>query len=167
MTDDNAVPTADEEPTKWDPSSDPDGYTRDEMRSKDLLLDAVLDFGVGRREEPGGSFNLTVTLGGQMVSGRAISRGEWADAVATQYEQGGGTEYLRKVFDLVNEKIIAEQKRREGADLPIRGRRFLHMKDVRIGIGGKYTEMPYWRGALDDIVGWSLGSWNPPTAATE
>jgi hypothetical protein len=167
MTDDTAVATANEKPEKWDPASDPDGYTPAEVRSLDLLLDAVLDFGIGRREEPGGSFNLTVTLGGQVVSGKAISRGEWADAVAAQYEQGGGTEHLRKVFDMVNKRIIEDQERREEADLPTLGRRFLHMKDVRIGIGDQWTEMPYWRGSLKNIVGWSLGSWNPPTAATE
>jgi hypothetical protein len=37
------------------------------------------------------------------------------------------------------------------------------MKDARILLGGgdEYVQVPLWRGALADITGWSLGSWNP------
>ncbi len=167
MTDEFAASATDDKPEKWDPATDPDGYTREEVRPKDLLLDAVLDFTVGRREEPGGSFSLTVLVGGQVVSGMAISRGEWIDAVSTQYEQSGGTEHLRKVFELVNDHIRTEEDRREAADLPTYARRFLHMRDVRIGTGDAWTQLPYWRGALEDVTGWSFGSWNPSTASPE
>lgn len=166
MTDETAAPAADDKPAKWDPATDPDGYTRDEVRSKDLLLDVVLDFAIGRREEPGGSFSLTATVGGQVVSGIAISRGEWMDGVASQYEQHGGTEHLRKVFDMVNDRTRTEEERREAADLPTRARRFLHMRDVRVGNGDTWTQLPYWRGALEDVSGWSFGSWNPSSTSS-
>lgn len=54
MTDESVTPEPDDEPAKWDPESDPDGYTWEDVRPKDFLLDVVLDFGVGDREEPGG-----------------------------------------------------------------------------------------------------------------
>ncbi len=130
------------------------------MRSKDFLLDVVLDFGLGDREEPGGSFTLTITTGGQVVSGTAISRSEWMDAVASQYEGAGGTEYLRQLFEKLNERILEERDRRKAADLPTGARGFLHMRDVRIGNGTVWTQVPYWRGALADVSGWSLGSWS-------
>lgn len=166
MTDEAVAPAAEDKPAKWDPATDPDGYTREDVRSKDFLLNVMLDFGLGTREEPGGSFNLTLIVGGQVVSGIAISRGEWMDAVAGQFEGAGGHEYLRKIFDKANDAIVEEEGRRTAADLPTRARRFVHMRDVRIGNGNVWTEVPYWRGALADVSGWSLGSWNSPTAST-
>jgi hypothetical protein len=160
MTDDATDPDTADEPAKWDAASDPDGYTRADVRSKDFLLDVLMDFVFGDKEEAGGSFGLTVTLGGQVVSGMAITRGEWMDAVASQYEGAGGTEYLRQVFTKVHEGIVADDERREAADLPSRARRFIHMRDVRIVNGTQWTEMAYWRGALADVTGWSLGSWS-------
>ena len=160
MTDENVTPAPADKPAKWDPASDPDGYTWEDVSPKDFLLDVVLDFGIGDREEPGGSFSLTITIGGQVVSGMAISRSEWMDAVASQYEGAGGTEYLRQVFDTMNERTVKEMDRRRAADLPRRARAFVHMRDVRIGNGDVWTQVPYWRGALADVSGWSLGSWD-------
>jgi hypothetical protein len=157
MTDDTAIPEADEQPVEWDPATDPDGYTNADIRPKDFMLKVFLDFVVGHREEAGGSAPVTVTLGGQTVSGTAIARGEWIDGVASQYEHGGGSGYLRKTFEMVNEKIVEAQDRRAAADLPGRARHFIHMRDVQIGNGGVVTERAYWRGSLDDVTGWSLG----------
>jgi len=165
MTDDATDLATEDEPAKWDEASDPDGYTHEDVRSKDFLLDVVMKFAFGNKEEPGVSFGLTLTLGGQVVSGMAITRGEWMDGVASQYEESGGTEYLRKIFTKVHEGIVADEARREAANLPNRGRRFIHMRDVQIGNGGGWTEAPYWRGALADVTGWSLGSWSSNTAA--
>lgn len=159
MTDETVTPAPDDGPAKWDPASDPDGYTWEDVRSKDFLLDVVLDFALGEREEPGGSFTLTITTGGQVVSGTAISRSEWMDAVASQYEGAGGTEHLRQVFEKLQERILEEMDRRKAADLPEGARGFVHMRDVRIGNGNVWTQVPYWRGALADVSGWSLGSW--------
>lgn len=86
-------------------------------------------------------------------------------AVAAQYEGAGGTEYLRKVFDTVNERTVKAMDRRRAADLPTRARQFVHMRDVRIGNGNVWTQVPYWRGALRDVSGWSLGSWKQSSSS--
>lgn len=161
MTDHTAQPAAEGDPEKWDPATDPDGYTREDVSPKDFLLDVLLDSTLGTREDGGGSFSLTVTLGGQVVSGTAISRGEWMDSVASQYDQAGGGDFIRKAFDMVQGQIVEEQERREAADLPTGARGFLHMRDVRVGNGGGWADLRYWRGSLSDVTGWSLGSWSP------
>lgn len=159
---DNHTPT---DPTEWDPSTDPDGYTLDDVRSKDWFLDTVLTFVHGFNDEhPSGIVGLTVTSNGVVVSGLAISRAEWIAGVVGQYNEAGADEtakYIDQVFQKAHNAVIGQAKERDEADLPSRARGFLHMKDVRLGAGDTYTQVPLWRGSLADITGWSLGSWNP------
>ena len=167
MTEENTDISAEEsEPTKqWDPETDPDGYTYDDISPKDWYLDTVLNFVHGFNDEhPGGIVGLTVTSNGAVVSGLAISRAEWLAGVVDQYKQAGAEDtatYIEKVFKQTHDAVIGRAKGRDEADLPSRARGFLHMKDARIGAGDTYTQVPLWRGALADITGWSLGSWNP------
>lgn len=168
MTDETTNPTDKSEtaaPTPWDPESDPDGYTREDVSPKDWYLDTVLDFVHGFNDEhPGGIVGLTVTSGGVVVSGLAISRAEWMAGVVDQYKQAGADQtaiYIEKVFNQAHDTVVERAKDRDEAGLPSRARGFLHMKEVRLGAGDTYTQVPLWRGALADITGWSLGSWNP------
>jgi hypothetical protein len=90
--------------------------------------------------------------------------------VVDQYRQAGADEtavYIEKVFNHAHDLVIERAKGRGEADLPSRARRFLHMKDVRLGTGDVWTQVPLWRGALADITGWSLGSWNPTHNPTD
>lgn len=159
--DDNETPAAPESKEnrpKWDPATDPDGYTSDDVAPKDFMLDAVLNFVHGMKDEDRGSFGLTVTLGGQVLSGRAISRTEWTEGVAAQYEASNGTKHLREVYDQVNATVTTRHEERRAADLPPRARRFLHMSDVQVDLGGgNFAVLPFWRGALKDVTGWTLG----------
>lgn len=161
-TENTASPGSEEKPQKWDPKTDPDEYTLDDVAPKDFLLNAALNFAHGIADEGRGSFGLTVTLGGQVLTGTAISRTEWTDGVTTQYEAGGGTEYLRKVYNEANATVAADRERRLAANLPPRARRFLHMREVRVDIGGgSVGVLPFWRGALADVTGWTFGEFTP------
>ena len=156
------------EPAPWDPETDPDGYTYDDIRPKDWYLDTVLNFVHGFNDEhPGGIVGLTVTSNGAVVSGLAISRTEWMAGVVAQYNEAGADEtaiYIEKVFNQAHDTVVGRAKERDEADLPSRARGFLHMKGVQIGTGTATTTVPLWRGSLADITGWSLGSWNPKQA---
>ncbi|MFJ3395292.1 hypothetical protein [Leifsonia aquatica] len=167
MSDEAAEP----EVAAWDPAADPDGYTWDDVRPKDWYLDTVLNFAHGFSDETvGGTVGLTVTSNGVLVSGLAISRTEWIAATVDQYKQSGaaGTApYIDKLFNEVHDDVVDAAAKREAARLPRRAQNFLHMKDVRLGTGTVTTQVPLWRGALADITGWSMGSWNPPLNNSE
>jgi hypothetical protein len=165
-TTDESAPNTSDEALPWDPDTDPDGYTLDDVSAKDLFLDILLDFSHGSSDEhTGGRLGLTVISGGTVVSGIAISRAEWVSIIVDLYKQPGtaGTApHVEKLFNSVQDGVEAQAKSREGAGLPARARGFLHMKDARLGVGNVTTQVPLWRGNLADITGWSLGAWNPP-----
>lgn len=172
MTDESTTTNTEASEKSWEPETDPDGYTRDDISPKDWYLDTVLNFVHGFNDEhPGGIVGLTVTSNGVVVSGLAISRAEWMAGIVNQYKEAGADEtaiYIEKVFNQAHDMVIERAKERDDADLPSRARGFLHMKDVRLGTGDVWTQVPLWRGALADITGWSLGSWNPKqTPATD
>lgn len=165
LTDETPTPESEPEREQWTPENDPDGYTLDDISPKDWYLDTVLDFVHGFNDEhPGGIVGLTVTSNGVVVSGLAISRAEWIAGVVDQYKEAGADQtatYIDKLFRQAQDSVIERAKHRDEADLPSRARGFLHLKDARLGAGETYTQVPLWRGALTDITGWSLGSWNP------
>ena len=165
MTSNISTTDPEESPTLWTSETDPDGYTVDDISPKDWYLETVLTFVHGLSDQHRGGFvGLTVISGGAVVSGLAISRAEWIASLAEQYEQAGAGDtatYLEKFFSEAHADVVTQAKRRMDAELPVRPRSFLHMKDARIGASDAYTQVPLWRGALTDISGWSLGSWNP------
>ncbi|TCK65785.1 hypothetical protein [Curtobacterium sp. PhB136] len=155
--------TDDNESANHDPANDPDRYTNDDVQSKNDLLAVVLESAFEYRDEMAGAFALTLTVGGQTVSGTAISRNEWIDAVASQHARPGDPDQTGKEDVMPTQRAMVEEIRRNAMDLPTRKRQLLHMRDVRIGIGDRWTELPYWRGALADVTGWSFGPWNAPS----
>lgn len=174
MTEDLTPQTPEEsEPGgKWDPDTDPDGYTMDDVQPKDWYLYTVLDFVIGLNDENEGSVGLTVQSNGATVSGMAISRKEWIAGLVGQYAGAGAEEtgkHIPMLFERAHEGVIESNKKRDDAGLPAGARRFLHMKDARILFGGsnEYVQLPFWRGKLSDITGWGLGSWNPPREASD
>lgn len=157
MSDNPTLPTAgDKRTTKWVPSTDPDEYTREQVNPKDLLLFSVLNLSHGIEDELDGAIGLTVIVGGQVVSGTAISESTWRSAVTSQWELAGGSEYLGKLFERAAEGNRDNANRRTAANLPVRTRRFLHMRNVVVGSGAEMS-LPLWRGSLDDVASWSLG----------
>jgi hypothetical protein len=168
LSDETPEPIEDAPRPKWSPEGDPDGYTWDDIQAKDYLLESLLDFFVGFDDEGSGAIGITVQSNGATVSGIAISRRAWIDAMKVTMDAsmtGGYNEALGTVFDKTAEHITGIYKRRDEADLPTRKRGFIHMRNVRILGGAESVELPLWRGTLEDVTGWSMGSWNPPGSA--
>lgn len=170
MSDDTTEPTDEAPPPKWSPEDDPDGYTWDDIRPKDFLLESLLDFYVGGDDTSAeGAIGITVLSGGLTVSGIAISRRAWIDAMKATFAKSMTSDYsdaIGTVYDMTAERLEDVYKRRDAADLPTHKRTHLHMRDVRIIMGvDDHVTMPLWRGTLDDVTGWSMGSWNPAGSA--
>lgn len=154
---------ADESAKPWDPSTDPDGYTRDEISPKDGYLDTILDFTHGLNDESlVGHVGLTVITGGALVSGLAISRAAWIAGMVDAYAQASPdtAPHIEKIYNRRHGSVLSMAAGRDAADLPTLARLALHMKDVQISIGGVTTNVSLWRGSLADVTGWSFGSWN-------
>ncbi|PRB02293.1 hypothetical protein [Microbacterium sp. MYb64] len=170
MTDEMHTPETEEQAERWTPDTDPDGYTLDDVDAKDWYLHTALNFIHGMDDKHLGSFGLTVTSNGVVVSGLAISRAEWITAQVELYKNAGVpdvAEHVEKLFTDAHEGFVKEAERRNEAGLPARVRGFVHMKDVRLGSGAATTQVPLWRGKLSDITGWSMGSWNSPQGSAE
>lgn len=146
---------------EWDPAVDPDGYAREDVAPKDWYLDTVLNFVHGMDDSHEGSVALTVQSDGAVVSGQAISRKEWIERITRQYDQAGAAEtgkHIDNLFNLMHTRAVTKHGERVAAGLPTAARRFLHMKDAHITHGSSEIVLPLWRGKLEDISGWSLGS---------
>ncbi|MFX7825277.1 hypothetical protein ABTK20_23020, partial [Acinetobacter baumannii] len=77
-----------------------------------------------------------------------ISRAEWITRTTKLYAQAGAEEtgsYVEKIFRQVHDEGLERAKARDAAGLPSAARRFLHMKDVRLGVGDTWTQVPLWR----------------------
>jgi hypothetical protein len=168
MTDDiTTEPTVEGDATEeWSPATDPDGYTLDDVAAKDWYLDTLINFMLGRDDQEPGELGLTVQSNGVLVSGMVISRPVWIEGNLKKLIDGTKGEpvsgSLGELFNETNDWLASEVNRRLEADLPYRVRKFLHMRDVRILYGNTHVQVPFWRGSVADITGWSLGSWNPP-----
>ena len=163
MTDDADI-SSDPYP-KWDEATDPDGYVREDLEPKDVFLDSLLDFIVGFDEEHDGSMGMVVISNGAVVSGLVISRRAFIDAnteMLASNSDGDFAPSVKKVWDFSASLVAEIRDRRDAAKLPTRPHTFLHMKNARIHTGSSHVDVPFWRGTMQDITGWSMGSHNPP-----
>ncbi|AZS44060.1 hypothetical protein BWL13_01642 [Microbacterium oleivorans] len=168
MTDPTTEPDASAPAVDWDPASDPDGLTWEDVQSRDAYLDFLLDLYFDTADQGRGALGLTLTVGGAVVSGIAISRAEWIErsvALLASPDTTPASEHLDQIWNRLHGRYVEVSKRRDDAGLPIRARRFVHMRDVRI-LNGHSTDVSLWRGALADVSGWTIGSWNPPGTLT-
>jgi hypothetical protein len=144
---------------------DPDGFTKDQLKAHDPALEALLLLLVrGHRDN---ASPLTVVLNGQVVSGYAIPFEAWAEEIVTQMSPGWSDPQIRQFFTEAFTKVYggwaAKDKerndRREAANLTAVPSAYLHMRDVRIGVGSveESVTMPLWRGRIDAIDGWTIG----------
>lgn len=166
MTEDN-TDVGDPNVKQYPGPDDPDGYTKEDVTPKEGYLDLVLDLFVGFADEHRGAVWITITSNGAVLSGIAISRSEWIERLTDQLRASGyaGADQVREVFDKMQQEFVDEWNRRDSEDLTGITRGFIHLRDVRVLSTTPPTELSLWRGALADVTGWSLGSWNPPASA--
>lgn len=146
-------------------ADDPDGYTDEDISSKDFVLDVVMSGYVGFKDELEGSISMTIQCGGNIVSGMVISETAWTSLMCEQLREGGSPALADAAEEALLRRLAdagEEHDRRDAADLNGRARRFIHMQDAKIFDGERDVNVPLWRGAMKDISGWSLGAWNQP-----
>jgi len=144
---------------------DPDGFTTDELTARDPALEVLLQLNVkGHRNN---ASPLTVMMNGQVISGFAIPFEAWAEEIVTQMGIGWADPEVRRmmtdayttVYGGWAAKERARKERRADAELPPVPSAYLHMRDVRIGVGSdrEAVTMQLWRGRIDAIDGWTIG----------
>ncbi|EED6225713.1 hypothetical protein XM82_004784 [Salmonella enterica subsp. enterica serovar Haifa] len=168
MTDQSTTPEPENEREPWSPENDPDGFTLEDIRPKDWYLDTLLDLIVGPTDQNAGSISMTLQVGGAVVTGMVISRKEWIDTTVESLHKASGDSIqplgdgIRKLYDFANSNTTERHDRRDAEELPLAARRFIHMRDVHITVGGAqdYFGLPLWRAPLADVSGWTLGAHN-------
>lgn len=150
---------------RWRPQDDPDGLSREDVSPRDLPLYYLLSTTVGFDDDKEGSFGITMSLGGQVVSGLVISRKAWLERMQQLVRDEAGAEALADGLGMMGDTIAtvtAENKaRREALNLPPATRQFIHLRDVRVYLpGGDNLDVKLWRADLKHLTGWTLGSHN-------
>ncbi|MEW9263350.1 hypothetical protein AB1207_01190 [Kineococcus endophyticus] len=109
---------------------------------------------------------VTLVTAGGTVSGALIGRDEWVGKFFERSDAGEGSE---PILDALREAFAAEDTA-GGPDEPIQYA-FIHLEGARVHGHGPDLENPepdglraLWRGRVDQVVGWSIGSPSgPPT----
>ncbi|WP_163187035.1 hypothetical protein [Cellulosimicrobium sp. SL-1] len=121
----------------------------------------------GRASE--GSFGLTVTVGGTIISGLVVSYGNWHEELVSTMRNGGaldaitdGLESLRQTrFEAMDEK----RAEREAKGLISPAVQYIHFKEAVVvpsdGNAANLKAGP-WRVRLDRVDGWFLGNYFAP-----
>lgn len=140
---------------------DPDGFTLDDVQPRDGYLDILLSAMNGFKDELEGSFGVTLVVGGSVVSGTAIGRKEWI-RLFVESLQDNGADFLVKVlgdtWPDAQKYFENDYDRRDALNLRTRKRAFIHLKDARVHNGATH-KVGLWRGSLDSVDGWSMGSY--------
>jgi hypothetical protein len=157
---DAAGMNADDEPKQENDASstDPHGYTREDLRAADGLLDFFLTIALGV-EESESNFGITLSVGGQLVSGNAISRGTWQKLWMQSVRTANAdfADAMEPAYDRLMGFYLDHLKEREEGDLPRPPHGYIHLRDAALWQGGTPIEIGLWRGRLDRLDGWSMG----------
>lgn len=156
-----------ETPEQYDFSTDPHGYTKEDVTGTDFYLDEILRASFGDFNDVEGSIGLTFTLEGALVSGIAISAKMWsrlfAESLGAARPKFG--DHFAELTDDMASRTKKALESRIAEDRPLAAFRFIHMRDVRISAGGGTHFLPLWRAQVSKVSGWSIGSSNTPEEA--
>jgi len=128
-----------------------------DVPSLDFFLNMLLNV-MGDAAES--SATLTLYYGGAIISGYAIPDRRWVSLWLDQLASGGvpvGTEAQQEIentFDAIR------ASRGDTLDLS-HTHRFVNMRDVTVYLGGNQFNIPLWRGRLEQVDGWSMGTFGP------
>ena len=152
----------------------------DYLSSSDPTLQWIVDW----FEQPGAYLLITLALPGMLVSGRIISAAEYfrgfgnlyiqATSEGTQrsnWDQFFGNLATAAEADLVRRTDLMSALKPDMPDeerqkiLKATERRHIHLQEVLIlASGGAPVRAPFWRGRLEQVVGWHFGMLNWPLA---
>jgi hypothetical protein len=142
-----------DDPTSLDTSSD---YV-----APDWILSLLHDFCIGL-DDTDATMALTVATGGLVISGLVVPYRRWRQRHLDKFHEGGLDQRYVAMFlsafahtDTEEAELRAQ---RDDLGLVMPDYRFLHMLDATIFSGSGPLTVSTWRGRMDSIDGWSLGS---------
>ncbi|WP_152185542.1 hypothetical protein [Segeticoccus rhizosphaerae] len=165
MTDDTSpetAATADDESgplASYDFENDPDGLTAEDFRGDEDLLLSVLLAVVPGEADSDASVGVTVTVGGVVISGKAVSFAHWsklwtAEVTRAHEGMGGG---LRAALEGWVQERADFISRREAEDRPVPDPAALCLADAKILNGPHTYRAGLMRVRRSQIDAWSLG----------
>jgi len=146
----------DVEPTT-DSHNEPDESQEERVRARAKGTDRMLQLLISIvNSAPGASVNITLLMGGQVLSGWLIGEGDYLRAFATQMSKSFGNEQSSVEFFTAE----ADHRDRAAAANELDERRYIHLKDAKfVSHDGQlpHDEGLLWRGKLASVDGFTLG----------
>lgn len=148
---------------RYDFTDDPDGFTKDDFRRSDPVLDIFLSVTV-EDDKVDATIPLTVTTKGTVVSGLAVSFSRWSRDLTSQLKDFGGEpgEFLAGVIKQITDAIVGERAKvvakREAEDRPTPDTQYLNLKEAVLHADGRKISLGLWRVDKRSIDGWTIGS---------
>lgn len=121
--------------------------------------DAALVTFINLAEKESASIDLTLLVRGALVIGTPISARQWGQALlesladAINRSNPGVGDSLRKVPEESTERTTPSSGEEEKT-----GPQYVHLRNVVVLAGHATSHLPLWRGRVDQVDGWTLGS---------
>lgn len=149
---------------EYDISMPPETVQEADVMVDDFYLEALLRAVVGR-DTPGneGTFSITLSLGGSMVTGTVIGTRAW-ERLWTQSMAESAPQLAEALHDLLTQFGQEDDVRtfmREVDDEPAPAYRYLTLRDVTVWSGAASTKLPLWRCKISAVDGWAQGELSP------
>jgi hypothetical protein len=145
--------------SEYDFTTDPDGVREEDVAADDFYLEALLSLVVGADAHEG-SFDITLSLGGTMVSGTVIGvrawERLWTESMLASAPALGSS--LQLMLDDMSARAELVDIARKAEDRPARAFRYLTLKDATVWSGPVPQHLPLWRCKLSAVDGWSQGA---------
>jgi hypothetical protein len=133
------------------PEDGPDDGTAEAGPAGDWMLELFVE---GLESHPDSSMDITLYVGGIVVSGRLVSGATWFEQAAVRIRSistGDGVEGMASAFDEAAAQLRAESS--------VAGSDFVHVIGAQVLAPGAASELPsgFWRGQLSRVDAWSVG----------
>jgi len=102
------------------------------------------------------SFSVVLHVGGGVVTGTAISSDRYFERLGRSVSAALGAGDAKPMFGGIAETIREKTRARRGKGKDVL--EFIHLEDPAFMLGGTVVNAPLWRGRLDRIDGFALGS---------
>ncbi len=119
----------------------------------------MLTLWVGVANADKGSINLTLSVGGSIITGDLIGIAEYLEGIAAEFDDLIGAE----LGDTYRALAAKERQRVAAADVaeqPSVAPTFIQLKNAKVYVGGRLLPDKrglWWRGRLDSVDGWTFG----------
>ncbi|MFE2352384.1 hypothetical protein [Kitasatospora cineracea] len=110
----------------------------------------LLRLGAAHEDIEAEDMEVTLVVPGGLVTGTIISPAQWEKQFVREVDDYDLTRAIRAATGRIEDRADEGKKQ-------IPDRRHLHLRDVTVRDGRARHTLPYWRGPLAAVSGWSLG----------